>query len=71
MHGCRTSFGTWCAEVDHTACEVAEAALVHTIGIEASQAHNRTTMTERRRPVRKGGVATLRRQRSRAQAGAA
>ena len=51
VHGCRTSFRTWAADVDHAPFEVAEAALAHTIGNEASQAYNRTTMTERRRPV--------------------
>ena len=35
----------------HAPFEVAEAALAHTVGNEASQAYNRTTMTERRRPV--------------------
>ena len=51
VHGCRTSFRTWCAEVDHTAFEVAESCLAHTVGNAASQAYNRTTMRERRRPV--------------------
>ena len=31
--------------------EVAEAALAHTVGNAASQAYNRTTMRERRRPT--------------------
>ncbi len=51
VHGCRTSFRTWCAEIDHTAFEVAEAALAHTVGNAASQAYNRTSMLERRRPT--------------------
>ena len=50
-HGFRTSFRTWAADVAHAPFEVAEAALAHTIGNEASQAYNRTTMTERRRPL--------------------
>ena len=50
-HGFRTSFRTWAADVAHAPFEVAEAALAHTIGNEASQAYNRTTMRERRRPI--------------------
>ena len=51
IHGFRTSFRTWAADVAHVPFEVAEAALAHTVGNEASQAYNRTTMRERRRPT--------------------
>ena len=53
-HGFRTSFRKWAGEqMDErsVAFEVAEAVLAHTIGNQASQSYNRTTMLERRRPV--------------------
>ena len=51
VHGFRTSFRTWCSEVAHAEFEVAEAALSHRVGSSVSRAYNRTTMTERRRPL--------------------
>ena len=51
VHGCRTSFRTWCSEVAHVEFELAELCLSHRIGSQVSRAYNRTTMTERRRPI--------------------
>jgi integrase len=50
-HGMRTSFRTWCSEVAHVEFELAELCLSHRIGSAVSRAYNRTTMTERRRPI--------------------
>ena len=50
VHGFRTSFRTWCSEVAHIEFEVAEL-LSHQIGGKVSRTYNRTTMTDRRRPV--------------------
>jgi hypothetical protein len=50
-HGYRTSFRTWCSEVAHVEFELAELCLSHRIGSAISLAYNRTTMTERRRPI--------------------
>lgn len=50
-HGFRTSFRTWCSEVAHVEFELAELCLSHRIGSAVSRAYNRTTMTERRRPI--------------------
>jgi len=51
VHGCRTSFRTWAGEVFHAEFEVAEHCLAHAVGNAASQAYNRTTLLERRRPI--------------------
>jgi integrase len=51
VHGFRTSFRTWAAEVFHAEFEVAEHCLAHAVGNAASQAYNRSTLLERRRPV--------------------
>ena len=51
VHGYRTSFRTWCSEVAHVEFELAELCLSHRIGSAVSRAYNRTTMTERRRPI--------------------
>ena len=51
VHGFRTSFRTWAAEVFHVEFEVAEHCLAHAFGNAASQAYNRSTLLERRRPV--------------------
>jgi integrase len=50
-HGFRTSFRTWCSEVARVEFELAELCLSHRIGTAVSRAYNRTTMTERRRPI--------------------
>jgi hypothetical protein len=50
-HGYRTSFRTWCSKVAHLEFELAELCLSHRIGSAISHAYNRTTMTERRRPI--------------------
>jgi integrase len=51
VHGCRTSFRTWCSEVAHVEFELAELCLSHRIGNAVSRVYNRTTMIERRRPI--------------------
>ena len=51
VHGFRSSFRTWCSDVAHIEFEVAEHCLAHVVGNSASQAYNRSTMLERRRPV--------------------
>jgi integrase len=51
VHGFRTSFRTWCSEVQHVEFEVAELCLSHQIGGAVSRSYNRTTMLDRRRPV--------------------
>jgi integrase len=50
VHGFRTSFRTWAGETG-VIFEVAEHCLSHAVGNAASQAYNRTTLLERRRPV--------------------
>src|SRR5208282_4556118 len=50
VHGFRTSFRTWAGETG-VAFELAEHCLVHAVGNAASQAYNRTTLLELRRPV--------------------
>ena len=51
VHGFRTSWRTWASDVALVEFEVAELCLSHRIGSAVSRAYNRTTMTERRRPV--------------------
>ena len=49
MHGCRTSFRSWCAENDESR-ELAEAALAHVVcGLEG--AYMRSDLFERRRKL--------------------
>jgi hypothetical protein len=50
IHGFRTSFRTWAGETG-VVFEVAEHCLSHAVGNQASQAYNRTTLLERRRPI--------------------
>ena len=45
------SLRTWCSEIAHVEFELAELCLSHSIGSAVSRAYNRTTMTERRRPI--------------------
>ena len=49
-HGFRAAFKTWCSEtgVDR---ELAETALAHKVGNAVEQAYQRSTLTERRRPL--------------------
>jgi integrase len=49
-HGFRTSFRTWAGE-NKVAFEIAEHCLAHAVGNAASQAYNRTTLLNLRRPV--------------------
>jgi integrase len=51
VHGFRSSFRVWCSEIAHVEFEVAELCLSHRIGSKVSRDYNRTTMTERRRPI--------------------
>jgi len=58
VHGFRSSFRMCCSEEaridpekERVEFEVAEAALSHRIGSAVSRSYNRTTMTERRRPL--------------------
>jgi integrase len=51
VHGFRTSFRTWCSDIDHAEFEVAESALSHLVGDATSRSYNRTDLLERRRPV--------------------
>jgi integrase len=51
VHGMRTSFRTWCSDIAHVEFELAEACLSHAVGNAVSQAYNRTSMLERRRPI--------------------
>ena len=50
VHGFRTSFRTWAGE-NKVTFEVAEYCLAHAVGNAASQAYNRTTLLDLRRPV--------------------
>jgi integrase len=51
VHGFRSSFRVWCSNVAHVEFELAELCLSHRIGSKVSRDYNRTTMTERRRPL--------------------
>jgi integrase len=51
VHGFRSSFRDWAAEVAHAPREVAEAALAHAIGSEVEAAYQRGDMLERRRSL--------------------
>ena len=50
VHGFRTSFRTWAGE-NKVTFEIAEYCLAHAVGNAASQAYNRTTLLDLRRPV--------------------
>ena len=50
VHGFRTSFRTWAGE-NKVTFEIAEYCLAHAVGDPSSQAYNRTTLLELRRPV--------------------
>ena len=51
VHGFRTSFRTWAADVAHAPFELAEACLAHQVGNAVVQAYQRNSMLERRRPI--------------------
>ena len=49
VHGMRSAFRDWAAEVAHAPREVAEAALAHAVGDEVEAAYQRADLLERRR----------------------
>ena len=51
VHGFRSSFRVWCSNAAYVEFELAELCLSHRIGSKVSRDYNRTTMTERRRPI--------------------
>jgi hypothetical protein len=51
VHGFRSSFRVWCSNAAYVEFELAELCLSHRIGTKVSRDYNRTTMTERRRPI--------------------
>jgi integrase len=51
VHGFRSSFRDWAAEVAHAPREVAEAALAHAVGSEVEAAYQRGDMLDRRREL--------------------
>jgi integrase len=50
VHGMRSAFRVWAGE-NGVEFETAERCLAHSVGNEASQSYNRTTLLDRRRPV--------------------
>ena len=50
VHGMRSSFRMWAADVAHAPFEVAEQCLAHVTGNAVVQAYQRSSMLERRRP---------------------
>ena len=59
VHGFRTSFRTWAADVAHAPREIAEAALAHMNGNKTEQAYTRTDYLERRRTLMSAWAAYL------------
>ncbi len=51
VHGMRSSFRMWAADVAHAPFEVAEQCLAHVTGNAVVQAYQRSSMLERRRPI--------------------
>lgn len=51
VHGFRSSFRDWDADVVHTPREIAEAALAHQVGSEVERAYRRGDALERRREL--------------------
>ena len=51
VHGMRSSFRMWAADVAHAPFEVAEQCLAHVTGSAVVQAYQRSSMLERRRPI--------------------
>ena len=51
VHGMRSSFRMWAADVAHAPFEVAEQCLAHVTGSAVVQAYQRSSMLERRRPL--------------------
>ncbi|HUA55286.1 MAG TPA: tyrosine-type recombinase/integrase [Candidatus Sulfotelmatobacter sp.] len=51
VHGFRSAFQDWRAEVTHFSRDLGEAALAHTIGDQTVEAYERTDFLEKRRPM--------------------
>jgi hypothetical protein len=51
VHGMRSSFRDWCAEMTAYPREVAELALAHLVGTEVERAYLKTDMLDRRKPM--------------------
>lgn len=51
VHGFRSAFRDWAAEVAHAPREVAETALAHAIGNEVEAAYQRGDLLDRRRKL--------------------
>ena len=51
VHGMRSSFRMWAADVAHAPFEVAEQCLAHVTGNAVVQAYQRSSMLERRQPL--------------------
>ena len=51
VHGLRTTFRTWAAEVDRAPREVAEMCLAHTVGTAVERAYARTDLIDQRREL--------------------
>lgn len=51
VHGFRSSFREWAADVAHAPREIAEAALAHQVGSEVERAYRRGDALERRREL--------------------
>jgi integrase len=51
VHGFRSSFRDWCAEVAQAPREIAEACLAHATGSAVERAYLRTDVLERRRKL--------------------
>lgn len=50
-HGFRSSFRTWCAEVEEASWEISETALAHTIGGTSERSYKRTDFLDQRRAL--------------------
>ena len=51
VHGFRSTFRDWAAEVAHAPREVAEASLAHKVGSDVERAYARSDLLDRRRPL--------------------
>jgi integrase len=51
MHGFRSSFRDWCADVAHAPREIAEACLAHSVGNAVERSYLRSDVLERRRQL--------------------
>jgi integrase len=53
VHGFRSAFRDWCADVAHAPREIAEACLAHSVGSAVERSYLRSDVLERRRPLLK------------------